>query len=155
MSLGPLYVFLGEVSVQVLCPFFNGVVCLLGVESCEFFITSVLNCASDRLAISSSLSCIFSGALTCSFIWAIFFVLARLLCSKGQRLKCSPGQGNPCHCIVMLYVGRGLEGAMVLAPLSAGFQSLPPLPTIKLGPSGADSQVGGLVHALGHCGSLQ
>ena len=23
MSLGPLYVFLGEVSVQVLCPFFN------------------------------------------------------------------------------------------------------------------------------------
>ena len=38
MSLGPLYVFLGEVSVQVLCPFFNCVVCLPGVESCEFFI---------------------------------------------------------------------------------------------------------------------
>ena len=38
MSLGPLYVFLGEVSVQVLCPFFNSVVCLPGVESCEFFI---------------------------------------------------------------------------------------------------------------------
>ena len=35
MSLGPLYVFLGEVSVQVLCPFFNWVVCLPGVESCE------------------------------------------------------------------------------------------------------------------------
>ena len=30
MSLGPLYVFLGEVSVQVLCPFFNWVVCLPG-----------------------------------------------------------------------------------------------------------------------------
>ena len=44
---------------------------------------------------------------------------------------------------------------MVPAPLSAGFQSLPPLPRIKLGPSGADSQVGGLVHALGPCGSLQ
>ena len=28
MSLGPLYVLLGEVSVQVLCPFFNWVVCL-------------------------------------------------------------------------------------------------------------------------------
>ena len=26
MSLGPLYVILGEVSVQVLCPFFNWVV---------------------------------------------------------------------------------------------------------------------------------
>ena len=38
MSLGPLYVFLGEVSVQVLCPFFHWVVCLPGVESCEFFI---------------------------------------------------------------------------------------------------------------------
>ena len=37
MSLGPLYVFLGEMSVQVLCPFFNWVVCLPGVESCEFF----------------------------------------------------------------------------------------------------------------------
>ena len=36
MSLGPLYVFLGEVYVQVLCPFFNWVVCLPGVESCEF-----------------------------------------------------------------------------------------------------------------------
>ena len=38
LSLGPMYVFLGEVSVQVLCPFFNWVVCLPGVESCEFFI---------------------------------------------------------------------------------------------------------------------
>ena len=38
MSLGPVYVLLGEVSVQVLCPFFNRVVCLPGVESCEFFI---------------------------------------------------------------------------------------------------------------------
>ena len=42
---------------------------------------------------------------------------------------------------------------MVLAPLSAGFQSLPPLATIKLGHSGADSWVGGLVHVLGPCGS--
>ena len=38
MSLGPLYVLLGEVSVQVLCPFFNWIACLLRVESCEFFI---------------------------------------------------------------------------------------------------------------------
>ena len=39
--------------------------------------------------------------------------------------------------------------------LSTGFQSFTALPTIKLGPSGAGSQVGGLVHALGPCGSLQ
>ena len=37
MSLGPPYVLLGEVSVPVLCPFFNWVACLLRVESCEFF----------------------------------------------------------------------------------------------------------------------
>ena len=31
------YVLLGEVSTQVLCPVFNWIVCLPGVESCEFF----------------------------------------------------------------------------------------------------------------------
>ena len=36
MSLGPLYVLIGEVSVQVLCPFFK--LDLPGVESCKFFI---------------------------------------------------------------------------------------------------------------------
>ena len=51
--------------------------------------------------------------------------------------------------------GRGREGAMAPAPLSTGPQSLPLLPTIKLGPSGAGSRVGGLAHALGPCGSLQ
>ena len=40
MSLGPLYVLLGEMSVQVLCPFFNWIVCLPGMESCKFFICS-------------------------------------------------------------------------------------------------------------------
>ena len=36
MSLGPLYVLLGEVSVQVLCPFLIGLFVFL--ELCEFFI---------------------------------------------------------------------------------------------------------------------
>ena len=44
---------------------------------------------------------------------------------------------------------------MVFAPFSAGFQSLPLLPTRKVGPSGADSQVGGFVYVLGPCGSLR
>ena len=39
--------------------------------------------------------------------------------------------------------GRGREGALVPAPLSARFQSLPSPPTIKLGASSADSWVGG------------
>ena len=47
------------------------------------------------------------------------------------------------------------EGTMRLVQLSTGFQSLPPLPTSKLGPSGADSQVGGFVYILGPCRSLQ
>ena len=41
---------------------------------------------------------------------------------------------------------------MVLAPLYAGFQSLPLLPTIKLGPSGADFRVDGFVYVLGPLG---
>ena len=43
---------------------------------------------------------------------------------------------------------------MLLAQLSPQFQSLSLLPTSKLGPSGADSWVGGLVYVLGPCGSL-
>ena len=68
-----------------------------------------------------------------------------LLHSKGQSVRYSPGQGNPGHGIVSLYVRDGVqEGTVLLALLSAGFQSLPPLSTSKLGPSGADSWVGGL-----------
>ena len=37
MSLSPLYVLLGEMSVQVLYPFYNWIVCFPGVESCEVF----------------------------------------------------------------------------------------------------------------------
>ena len=44
---------------------------------------------------------------------------------------------------------------MAPAPLSTGLQSPTPPPTIKLGPSGAGSQVGGPLHAPGPCGSLQ
>ena len=52
--------------------------------------------------------------------------------------------------------GAGVrEETMALAPLSASFQSLPSLPTIKLGYSGAASRVGGFVYILGPCGSLQ
>ena len=32
------YVLFGELSVQILCPFFDCVVCLPGMELCEFFI---------------------------------------------------------------------------------------------------------------------
>ena len=40
MSIGHLYVFVGDMSIQVLWPFFNWVVCLFvfGVEFCKFLI---------------------------------------------------------------------------------------------------------------------
>ena len=38
MPRGRLYVHLGEVSIQVLCPCFNCIVCLPGVESDELFL---------------------------------------------------------------------------------------------------------------------
>ena len=38
VSVGPLDVLLGEPSVQVLCPFFNWIVFLPGMKSCEFFV---------------------------------------------------------------------------------------------------------------------
>ena len=47
------------------------------------------------------------------------------------------------------------EGTVPLAQRSAGFQSLSPLPTSKLGTSGADSWVGSFVYILGPCRSLQ
>ena len=46
------------------------------------------------------------------------------------------------------------EGTALLAQSSASFQSLPLLPTSKLGPSGADSWAGGIVYIIGPHGSL-
>ena len=52
MSLGPLYVLLGEVSIQVFCPFFNWVVCLPGVESkmSSFYILGIKHLSQVSLA---------------------------------------------------------------------------------------------------------
>ena len=80
-------------------------------------------------------------------------VVVYLLCSKGWSLLYQPGRGNPGLCVVALYAGRALRGsnATCLA-LCGGFDSLPPPATSKLGPSGADFLVGGLVYVLGPCG---
>ena len=43
---------------------------------------------------------------------------------------------------------------MTLSGLPVGSKLLPPLPTSKLGSSGADSQVGGVMYILGPCGPL-
>ena len=63
--------------------------------------------------------------------------------------------GNGHGCTVMLYVEEGFDREQWRLLHSAGFQSLPLLPTIKLYPSGADSQVHGCVYILGPYGSGQ
>ena len=59
---------------------------------------------------------------------------------RGRALGIHPGGATHFsalwHC---MWGGEVREGTMSLAQLSAGFQSLPLLPTSKLGPSGADS----------------
>ena len=92
----------------------------------SFLITSVLNCASDRLAISLSLNFLFFWSFDLFFhLGHFFFVLAHLLGSKGWSLRCSPGQGNPLFCVKQLHCGIvcgvGVrEGTMPPAPLSCG-----------------------------------
>ena len=74
MSLGPLYVFLGEVSVQVLCPFFNWVVGLPGVELCEFFIYF-----GDQTLSDLSFANIFSHTVGSLFILLMFSLAVQKL----------------------------------------------------------------------------
>ena len=76
--------------------------------SVSILITSVLNSASDRLTISS-LHSSFSGVLISFFIWAVFFVLVHLLCSKGPSFRYLPGWDKSLCYIVVLYVGEGSE----------------------------------------------
>ena len=125
----------------------------------SILVTSVWNSALDGLPLSSLLSYIFSGALICSFIWAIFFCLSvDCYVVRGRALDIRQGRTTWAPTYLSLLCGAvggwgGVrEGTMPLAWLLVSFQSLPPLPTSKLGPSGADSQVGVFVYILGPVG---
>ena len=92
------------------------------VNSWSILITSVLNCASDRLAISLLPSCIFFWSFYLFFhLGHFFFVSVLLLHSKGWSLWCSPGRSNTPCCIVTLYVGEGSEREQWSLLHSAGF----------------------------------
>ena len=61
MSMGPLYILLGEVSIQVFFPFFYWAVCLPGIESYEFFIyliyfgdETIVQCIIDKYVLPYS-----------------------------------------------------------------------------------------------------
>ena len=82
MSLGPLHVLLGEVSVQVPCPFFNLIVCLPGVELCELLIILEIQSLS-KLSLANMVShtvgslfilMLFSLAMQKPFNVLIYFV---------------------------------------------------------------------------------
>ena len=77
-------------------------------------------------------------------LWSVFsfgpFFLSWCTCYiKGWNLRCSPGWGNPSHCVVKLYVGEGQRWNSATCSAHCNFQSLFLLPTSKLGHSGADS----------------
>ena len=63
MSLGPLYVPLGEVSTHILCLFFNWIFCLSAVESSESLYILEIKPLSDV-----SLANMFSYAVSSLFI---------------------------------------------------------------------------------------
>ena len=110
------------------------------------------------LAIYSSLSCIFSGALIFSFTWAFFFFfLAWPTCYVVRCRALGILQGGATQVTVLWCCmwGRDPKGNMPLAHLLASFQSFPLLPTRKLGPPTADSLVSGFVYILRTRGSLQ
>ena len=67
MSLHPLYVFLGEVTVQVFCPFFNWVACLLREDSHEFLYILEIKPLSEV-----SLAIMFSHMVGSLFILMLF-----------------------------------------------------------------------------------
>ena len=67
MLLGPLYVFIEKSLFRSFDHFFNWVVCLPGVESCEFFIYFQIKALSEV-----SLANIFSHTVGSLFILLIF-----------------------------------------------------------------------------------
>ena len=70
MSLGPVYVLLGEVSIQVLCLLCNCVVCLPGVELIKFFMYF-----GDRTLVQGVIGNIFSHTVG-SLLNLLMFSLA-------------------------------------------------------------------------------
>ena len=74
MSLGPLYVFLGEVSVQVLCPFFNGFFVFLECSCVSFLYILEIRPLSEV-----SLANIFSHTVGSLFILLMFSLAAHKL----------------------------------------------------------------------------
>ena len=109
----------------------------------SILITTVLNSASDRLAISLSLNSI-SGVLICYFIWAMFLCLAPPVnVVRGRALGIHQGRATA-FALLWCYVwGKGQRGNN---PCSLGscptFHHFPHFPQVVCTLLGADSQSG-------------
>ena len=91
MSISHLYVFFGEVSVHVFCPFFDMIICFVCVEFKEFFIDldiSPLSVLSFGNIFSHSMGCLFV-LLTVSFA-----VQKLLILMKSQKLPSTLWSNN-------------------------------------------------------------
>ena len=74
---------------------------------------------------------------------------------RGGALGIHQGRATHLAALWRCMWGRGQRGINTTCLTLPGFQSLPSLSTSKLGPSFADSQVGGFVYIPGPCGCLQ
>ena len=95
--------------------------------------TSVLNFASDRLAVSSSFRSVF-GALICSFIWAIFFCLRIPVSSKGQALGVQQGRATNFTELWLYMWGRGQRKYNATCSALHGFSVTSPATHKQIGP---------------------
>ena len=95
MSLDYVYVLLREVSVQVLCSFFQWVVSLPGVELCEFFIYY-----GDQPLCELSLANMFSH-MVCS-VFILMLSVYQILCKNVQLNNCT--STIDVHYLLILYL---------------------------------------------------
>ena len=99
-------------------------------NSVSFLITSVLTCASDRLAISLWLSCIFFWSFDLFFQLGHIFLSGHSCCIIRGRALGIP-QGRATHSIAALWCcmwGRVWEETVSLAQLSLAFSHFPRCP---------------------------
>ena len=75
MFAGHLYIFLGEMSIQVFCPFFNWEVGFFAVELCKLLIYS-----GDKPLSIASFETIFSHSVSCLFVFfLVSFAVQKLV----------------------------------------------------------------------------
>jgi len=73
VSVSHLYVFFGEVSVRVFCPFFDLIICFSGVEFEKFFV----DLGNQRFVVS--FANIFSHSVGCFFVlFTVSFAVQKL-----------------------------------------------------------------------------